>query len=92
VIKTIYKYDIPPVDSCKVSMPVGAEILTIQAQKDRPCIWALVDPKEEKRDVRVFEVYGTGHSMRCDMGIDRNYIGTYQLREGDLVFHLFERL
>ena len=72
-------------------MPKGAEILTVQTQNDTPCIWALVDPDSET-ETRHFEVYGTGHDIHCDMGIERKYINTFQIQYGLLVFHLFERI
>jgi hypothetical protein len=41
---------------------------------------------------RFFELYGTGHSIHEDMGIERKYIGTYQYQRGEFVGHIFERL
>lgn len=89
--KTIWKFEIETADLNTVNMPKGAEILTVQNQMGNPCIWALVDPAQET-ELRAFEVFGTGHEVYCDMGIDRKYIGTYQLHGGALVFHVFERL
>lgn len=74
-----------------VEMPKDTEILTIQTQNETPCIWALVNPENEK-ELRHFEVYGTGHDIYYDMGINRKYINTFQLGGGSLVFHLFERV
>lgn len=88
--KQIWKFHLDP-NKNNVAMPVGAEILTIQTQDEMPCIWALVDPDNEK-ELRHFEVYGTGHDIPCDMGIERKYINTFQLEGGSLVFHLFERI
>ena len=90
-MQTIYKYALEVTDKQRVNLPKGAEILTVQEQYGVPCIWAQVDttsPPEE----RIFETFGTGHEMPIDMGIDRKYIGTYQIQGGSLVFHLFERL
>jgi hypothetical protein len=78
-------------DSQTVLMPEGAEVLTVQAQRDIPCMWAMVDPSKPKVP-RDFETFGTGHTIREDMGTDRTYVGTYQIRGGGLVFHVFERL
>lgn len=87
--KQIWKFPIN-LDKSIVQMPKDAEILTIQTQNDTPCIWALVNP-ENANESRHFEVYGTGHNIYYEMGIDRKYIGTFQLHGGSLVFHLFER-
>ena len=87
--KQIWKFVIE--GSGSFPIPGGAEILTLQMQGDNPCIWALVDPSKEK-EFRNFEVYGTGHNIHCDMGVERKYIGTFQISGGSLVFHLFERI
>lgn len=88
--KQIWKYEISP-GKHSIEMPIGAEILTIQTQKQVPCIWALVNP-ENKKELRHFEIYGTGHDIHLDMGIQRKYINTFQMWEGNLVLHLFERV
>lgn len=89
--KQIWKFPMASPEQGRIEMPKGAEILTIQTQNETPCIWALVNPENEK-EVRYFEVFGTGHEVCCDMGVERKYINTFQLKCGALVFHLFERL
>ena len=86
--KTIWKYEISP-DKLSIEMPKDAEILSVQMQNDIPCIWALVNPKNIVKE-KVIEIFGTGHEISCD-GISRKFIGTFQMSEGLLVFHLFER-
>lgn len=88
--KQIWKFAINP-NLIMVKMPKDAEILTIQTQNETPCIWALVNP-ENAKELRHFEVYGTGRDISCDIGIERKYINTFQLDGGSLVFHLFERV
>jgi len=87
--KTIWKFELETTDNQTIEMPVNAEILTVQTQNEIPCIWALVDPTETK-EKRFIEVFGTGHDIHYDMGVSRNYLGTYQLHGGSLVFHVFE--
>lgn len=87
--KTIWKFELITTDKQTIEMPIGAEILTVQTQNETPCLWALCDPTVQK-EMRSFEVFGTGHPVRYDMGVDRAYIGTYQLQGGSLVFHVFE--
>lgn len=87
-MKTIYKYPLPIEDVVSIDMPVGAEVLTVQMQRGEPQLWALVPidtwaPKER----RLFRVAGTGHPIGSKV---RRYIGTFQLLNGDLVFHVFE--
>lgn len=68
-----------------LSMPTGAGALAAQAQHGAPCIWALVDPTARKVQ-RTAVVVGTGHTFApCDL----QYVGTVQLADGALVFHVF---
>ena len=89
--QSIWKFPMDVNDKVKISMPKGAEILTVQTQHETPCIWALVDTENGKEE-RYFEIFGTGHPIPNDMGVERKYINTFQLKGGALVFHLFERL
>ena len=87
-MKTIWKYQISPGGS-SCFMPRGAKILDVQIQRGEVCIWALVD-HDEGNETRHFSVFGTGHEILiADL---RNYIGTFQMEGGALVFHLFEDL
>ena len=87
--KTIWKFQLETIDNQTLKMPVGAEILTVQTQFEKPCLWALVDPNAEKED-RFIEIFVTGHAVSYDVSVEMKYIGTYQLHGGSLVFHVFE--
>ena len=92
-MKTIWKYELETIDQNKIEMPIKAEILTVQIQHGTPCLWVLVDPDldpNNDKETRYFEVHGTGHIIRDDIVSTRNYIGTYQLNGGALIFHVFE--
>jgi hypothetical protein len=90
---TIWKFELEFNDITKISIPEGAEILTVQIDQktNTPCIWALVDTCNDK-EVRFFELFGTGQEIYFDMGVDRVYIGTYQYQMGGFVGHVFERI
>ena len=86
-MQTIWKYPVPVADSFTILMPKGARFLTVQTQKTEPQMWALVDrdqPLEERR----FHLLGTGHSDG-DRALGQ-YVGTFQVADGTLIFHLFE--
>ena len=87
---TIYKYQIE-IDSiaAKVQMPKDAKILTVQNHRGLIYIWAEVDTENEEETV-TFEVFGTGHPIHTDIGIDREYIGTVQIDFGNLVMHVYK--
>ncbi len=69
--------------STVVEMPKNAAVLTVQNQNGAICIRALVDPAEKATEPRLFEIYGTGHDIPYDMGVDRVYINTF------LYYYLF---
>lgn len=87
-MKAIYKFPLVVQDNNAVEMPEEAMILCVQMQHGNPCIWAEVDT-EKPKVTRNFQIYGTGHAM-SDAYLD--YIGTFQMHGGNLVFHLFEKL
>ena len=88
-MKIIYKYPLKTIDLQSIILPIGAEILKIQVQHGEPQLWALVD-SENLSETRFFETFGTGHPI--DDSVERKYVGTYQISNGNLVFHVFERI
>lgn len=84
--KQIWKYQLLTIGINEIEMPKGAKILSLQMNNKIPCIWAIVNPNAEK-EIRRFNIYGTGHNITED---DLKYIGTFQMHNDMLVFHLFE--
>jgi len=84
-VKAIFKYALLVTDRQEIEMPVGAKILTCQVQREKPCVWALVDPSAPQ-EFRTFSTYGTGHPIYQEPG---EYVGTYQLESGGFVGHVF---
>ena len=87
-MKTIWKYTLETADEQMIDVPIGAKILCVQSQHDQPRLWIEVNSEETEKEVRTIYTYGTGHKISNDTG---SYIGTYQLRQGTLVFHCFEK-
>lgn len=83
---TVYKYQLAVTDEQQVKMPVGAKILCVQRQGAFFCIWATVNQTNETTRRRIF-VRGTGHPLS---GSEGAYIGTFQIDDGRLVFHVFD--
>ncbi len=69
-----------------IDMPEGAEVLCVQIQRGSPQVWALCD-KKAKLGPRKFFLVGTGQELDV-RGF--SYVGTFQVHQGELVFHLFE--
>lgn len=83
--KTIFKFPLQVQDEQRLIMPVGAQILTVQIQKETPCLWALIDLNAKREAVNI-GIYGTGNPVPDNI---KTYVGTFQLLEGNLVFHVF---
>lgn len=89
-MKTIWKYELLTTDEQTMRIPKGAFVLCVQMQYDKPCLWALVDLDAE-RENRTFTTVGTGHQHDAKFWLGLQYIGTYQLYDGKIVAHVFEK-
>jgi len=90
-IQIVWKFEMPEFvklhgDAFVLKMPKEAQILTVQVQYGKPCIWAVVDPTAPVEE-RKFRIAGTGHNLQYDL---MRYIGTFQLSEGKFIGHVFE--
>lgn len=86
---TIFKYPVLLKNNFTLELPKDAKILTVQTQRGTPQLWAMVDSETEK-EKRYFRLAGTGYTLGDDYLKIINYIGTFQMGNGVLVFHLFE--
>lgn len=93
-MRKIYKYPIETTDTqiIKVYGLSGAncfkeQVLDIDIQKGTPCIWCFVDTEKEEQDI-VIRIVGTGNPMPLLSKSD--YLGSYTLYDGSLVFHVFQ--
>lgn len=84
-MKTIWKFPFKIKDVVILKIPHSATILHLGLQDGIPCIWALVDPKNDTRDY-LFSIYGTGHEIEGD---HIQFVGTLIFNESGLVFHVF---
>lgn len=82
---TIWKFSLDP--SGLIKLPIDAKILCVQSQYNLPYIWAIVDEKKPT-ETRQFRIFGTGFNI--PENIELEYIDTFQLNNGTLVFHVFE--
>ncbi len=88
-MKAVWKFPLAVETHQSVRMPQGAELLSLQVQHEVPCIWALVD-EDADLVVRDFLTFGTGHTNIHPRTPGSDFVGTYQISGGDLVFHVFE--
>lgn len=85
-LQIIWKAKITVADDV-IEVPKFAKILCVQVQNGEPHIWFLCNPTAVK-EKRKFLIIGTGFEFDAD--IIEDYIGTFQLDNSALVFHVFE--
>lgn len=85
--RTIFKYGLDLADTQVIRMPRGAKVLSVQMQFGNPALWVEVDPSAEVED-RVVIIHGTGHQLATKATAE-SFVGTIQLDDGRLVFHVF---
>lgn len=83
----VWKFPLTRLGVQAIRIPAGAHVLTVQSQNDTPCLWALCDVEAEQT-VRHICVLATGAPAPRYGRLD--YINTFQLQGGQLVFHAFE--
>ena len=84
---TIWKYELPMVGLFTLDLPVGAIPLSVQMQHKKPFLWVLLH-STGTTEKRTFLLTGTGHEIK---ELDLEFTGTFQMLDGDFVFHLFEK-
>ena len=97
MIRKVFRYPVELTDEQVITMPEGAQILSVARREGSRVVlgvgsneavelWALVDPyaPPEQRHIRVI---GTGHPVPSD---ELDFLGTVQLAQGLLIFHIFE--
>lgn len=85
-MESIFKYELGVTHEQIITMPAKAKLLSIQVQKGLVQLWALVDLNEPIKG-RKIRTIGTGYQIHEYPG---EYITTYQLEDGSLVYHVFD--
>lgn len=85
-MQTIWKFPLKVADYQQIEMPEGAEVLAVQVQHNIPCLWARVTSTNPLVEKGIF-IVGTGNRVNEDCG---RHLGTFQIANGSLVFHVFE--
>jgi hypothetical protein len=78
-----------------ITLPVDAKILDVQVQRGIPCIWFEFEETPFSNTTaycdREFVIIGTGIKVDVEDDVKLEYIGTFQLEDGDLVLHVYEK-
>ena len=83
----IWKFPLEVVDLQELRLPPKSKLLTVQMQYGKPCLWVLLDENTAVNVGYKIAIYGTGNPLPDNPG---EYIATFQMHGGDLVFHVFE--
>jgi hypothetical protein len=85
---TIHKYPFTIEDKFYRMLPVNSKIIHVDCQRGIPMMWVLHTTNTEVVETRFFRIYGTGHEIE---NVERlTHIATFQMHNGDLIWHLFE--
>jgi hypothetical protein len=84
----VWKFPFELKDDVEIQMPTGARVVHVGSQHNIPMLWALCDAEAEV-EARCFRVAGTGHPI--PESVVDNYVGTFMMMGGHLVWHVFER-
>ena len=85
-MQTIWKFPFQIEHKITIEMPEGAVLLHVDVQQNTPCIWAVVNPRAAAKP-RQLRLYGTGTPIEEKLG---THVGSFQMRNGLLVWHVFE--
>jgi hypothetical protein len=85
-VSAIWKFPLRVDDVQVIDVPLGARPLTVRVQGDEVCLWALVELEHPPAKMTV-RIAGTGH-VRTDL-LASEYVDTFYLDGGALVFHVF---
>lgn len=83
---TIHKQLLKIEDVQTIEVPARAKFLSVQLQNGLITVWYACDT-ENPKEWRSIAMAGTGHDIsHC---VDKKFLGTVQLSNGALVFHIF---
>lgn len=83
----IFKQTLKIEDTQTLLLPFNSKILSLQTQRGIPVIWYECEEQNSLTPF-VLDTYPTGANLPENHG---TYIGTYQLQDGDLVFHVYKK-
>ena len=88
-MKTIYKWTLALQDRQVITAPHNTSFLTVQLQHGEPQVWGICNPNLPPEE-NVFHIRGTGHPMPETDNL--LYVGSFQMNEGQFIFHVFREV
>lgn len=68
-----------------LNLKEGYKVLCLQTQYEQPFVWIEIDEKRHDKSVAVY-IVPTGANLPFGA---KQYVGTYQIDNGRLVFHVY---
>lgn len=87
-MRSIWKFELEILDEQTILMPEVVEWLDTQVQRNKICVWAVVETGSKKTAKRFF-IKGTGHPFPEHNETPMVFLNTVQLDGGDFAFHVF---
>lgn len=85
--RTVWKYQLELNHWQTIDIPRDAKILSVHMQEGTPCIWALVNPDNEKVKT---EIHMLGTGLPITENIDKTtFLGTVLTYDHKFVWHFF---
>lgn len=92
VSKVVWRFVLTPNQGVGISLPMGAEILSVRELGDEICLWARVNPLALRGSRNIFAI-GTGEEVSKELeGMDIEFLGTAVPDGGKKAFHVFEAI
>jgi hypothetical protein len=86
--RTVWKATLQMREIQQIAVPAGAHLLCAREQGNDICVWFLCDPAAP-HESRTIAIVGTGYSAPSEN--EARYLGTASFRDGQFMFHVFER-
>ena len=87
-MRQILKYTLETMDSQVIKIKSG-EIISVENQNDKIVVYVKTDGSLCEYNTK-FLIYGTGHELADDID-ECDFLGTVNLLNGELMFHVFRR-
>ena len=82
-MKTIWKQALE-FPKTEFEIPGFINVVAMQTQRGAPTVWIECDPSQALKTITL-TIFGTGHKIPDE----QIYVGTFQMADGDLVWHLY---
>jgi hypothetical protein len=88
-MRQIWKWELGPRETQKLTVPVGTVFLSAGEQFEAIMVWGIVDISTSAQEIRTIEIHGTGHPIESSIPLVGKFLGRASLSGGKYIFHIF---